>query len=209
MKTEIIDKALRAIGMTRIAGNSVEPIMPHLLADIAYQIFLKDIAPLPLRHQMKQMATDWKKRYGLFNRPIFSFLTQDESVELTDWMDSVSEYLANEITMIRAKIIEVLSEIPSFEDKRIVSSLLLCNIFAEYAECAYHKVFFVPKQTYFGAKEMPLSNPDLCYLRDLSYRMALRYIKEIPGGDINIQHPDVNGLFGVVAKKIYGWLKEN
>lgn len=182
MKKEIIDKALRSRGMKRVSGETMEPIMPYLLADVAYQIYEADIRPLPLRHRMKQMSRDWVKRYTLFNRPIFANLTQDETCELTDWMDSVNERLSNEITMIRAKIMEALCEIPDFERRKTISSFLLCHIFAQYADCSYQRVYYTTKTRAFGVIEEPTSSPDLCYMRDAAYNMAMQYIKETPGG---------------------------
>ena len=207
-RSELVDTALKGVGKARVSGDTFEPIMPYLLADIMYQIYIKAVHKNSLKHKMKQMDTCWRKRYGLFNRPIFSCF-EDAGVELTDMMDSVYQMLENDITLMRTRIVGVLNEIDKFEDKMLVASLILCHIFAEYAECSYGNCYYRTVKTFDGYKEVKDSNKDLCYLRDLSYKMAFQYIKDLPGGEITIYHPSMDDLFGRVAKKIYGWLKEN
>jgi hypothetical protein len=208
-KREIVDTALRGAGKARVCGDSMEPIMPYLLSDIMSQIYYKDIAGLRHKHRMKEMDKNWRKRYAIFIRPVFSLFKEEDKCELTDLMDSVYDNLSNEITMLRAKIMEALSGIDDFERKKVVSSLLLCHIFAQYAECSYNRCYYTVKSTSFGIIEEPASNKDLCYLRDHSYNMAMQYIKETPGDELVIRHPNMDGLFAVVAKKIYQWLKDN
>lgn len=208
-KKEIIDTALRGVRAKRIKGESYEPIMPYLLADIMYQIYQSDIAPLKLGHELKRMDSMWKTRYRLFNRPLFSAFHPGAYDELTDLMDSVWDYLSNEITMLRANIIKQFAGIEDFNHRKIVSAFFLCHIFAQYAECAYNRTYIHTKRTSYGTIEEPASNNDLCFLRDLSYRMAMQYIKEIPGGSFEIRDFSSDGIFGVIARKIYKWLKEN
>jgi hypothetical protein len=208
-KQEIVDTALKGVGKTRVQGNSMEPIMPYLLADIMYQIYTKDIGPIKLRHELKQMDDKWRKRYKLFNRPLFAFFPAESKDKLTDLMDSVGDHLANEVTMLRAGVMTAVGGIEDFDKRRIVSSFLLCHIFAQYAESSYQRCFYTLKHLSFGTIEEPASNKDLCYLRDLSYDMAMQYIKEIPGGELVINYGNMDSIFGLVAKKIYGWLKEN
>lgn len=208
-KNEIINTALKGIGMARVHGNTSEPIMPYLLADVMYQLYLADMNPKKLRHKMKQMHSMWSKKYMHFNKPIFSAFEPKDYTEITDLMDNVYEYLSNEITMLRSQIINVIGGIESFDDKKIVSTLIMCHIFAQYAECAYERVYCKTKKQYYGIIEEPSSNLDLCYLRDLSHKMAIQYIHDIPGGHLVLNEIDMQGMFNLIAKKIYQWLKEN
>lgn len=206
---EIVDTALKGIGKTRVQGDTLEPIMPYLLADIMYQLFDKNISKLPLKHKLVQMRTMWLKKYKHFNKPIFSCFKESDYTEVTDLMDNVYDYLSNEITMLRSSIMLVIGNIDSFEDKKNISTLIMCHVFAQYADCTYQRVYYKTKTESFGIIEEPVSNPDLCYLRDLSYKMAMMYIKQIPGGELKLNDLDMSNMFSLIAKKIYQWLKEN
>ena len=208
-KKEIIDTALKGIGKARVQGDSTEPIMPYLLGDIMYQIYMKNIAKLPLRHKMKLMDSSWRQRYGLFDRPLFTYFKDGESIELTDMMDNLTDYLNDEIVLMRTRVVNVLSDIEDFNHRMNISALILCHIIAQYAECSYNRCYYTTKNTSYGVIEESASNKDLCYLRDLSYKMAMQYIHDLPGGEVTIYHPDMDDLFIKVAKKIYKWLEEN
>ena len=208
-KREIVETALKGIGKTRVQGDTTEPIMPYLLADIMYQLFDKNINPLPLRHELKQMRKRWTLRYKTFNKPVFSAFKETEFTELTDLMDNVYDYLSNEIVMLRSQIMLVVEGVESFETRQIIADLIMCHIFAEYADCTYQRVYYKTKKESFGIIEEPVSNPDLCYLRDLSYKMAIRMIMEEPGGELVLRNMNMNNMFSLIAKKIDKWLEEN
>ena len=208
-KREIVEKALKGVGKQRVQGDTTEPIMPYLLADVMYQLYLEDIPSYPLRHEMKRMSTLWRERYKHFNKPLFSQFHPTEFTEITDLMDDVYESLHNEIVMLRSNIMTMISGIESFNTRHAVSTLIMCHIFAQYADCSYQRVYYNTKIESFGIIEEPASNQDLCYLRDLSYKMALRLIKDSPGGELELKETNMGDIFKVIAKKIYQWLKEN
>ena len=208
-KREIVDTALRGIGMARTQGDTTEPIMPYLLGGIMADIYFADVAKLPLKHKMKEMDKVWQRRYGLFNRPVYSCFKDEDKCELTDLIDSISDHLSNEITMLRSGVMTAISGIEDFNRRKAVSSLLLCHMFAQYANCTYMRVYRKHKTCKYGVIVEEASNDDLVFLRDYSYKMALQYIKETPGGDLEINNINLDSLFSLVAKKIYGWLKEN
>lgn len=208
-RREIVDTALKGVNKVCVQGNTNEPIMPYLLADIMYQLFDEGVNSIQLKHRVRQMSKMWKQRYKHFNKPVFYYFKESEYIELTDLMDDLYDKLANEIIMLRSKIMLVLTGIDSFEHKQAISTLILCHIFAQYANCSYQNVFYKITHKSFGDIEEPESNPDLCYLRDLSYKMAMEYIKQIPGGELELNNVDMSSMFSVIAKKIYKWLEEN
>lgn len=211
-KSEIIETAMRGIGK-RNDGEGYDPIMPYLLGDVMYQIYVNDVSHLKLSHKMKQMSGRWIQRYTHFNKPIFSAFPTTDYDELTDMMDSVNETLSNEIMMLRSGVMQTLSGVEDFERKKAITSMLLCHMFAQYAESSYRLSYFDIREIINGrvrfVKTISLSNPDLCFLRDLSYKMAIQYIKETPGGELQLEAVDLQPIFNLIAKKIYNWLKEN
>lgn len=208
-KREIVNTALKGLGMERVQGDTIEPVMPYLLGGIMADIYFADIAKLPLKHKMKEMDKVWQKRYGLFNRPVYSCFKDEDKCELTDLIDSISDHLSNEITMLRSGVMTAIGGIEDFDRKKAVSSLLLCHMFAQYANCTHMRVYRTFKPFKYGVVEEEASNDDLVFLRDYSYKMAVQYIRETPGGELEINKIEMGPLFSLVAKKIYGWLKEN
>ena len=69
--TEIVDKYLTSIGMKRVSGTSLEPILPFFMLDAAYNMWLKDVQPIECKHEAKKMKKEWVTKYGLFNRSFF------------------------------------------------------------------------------------------------------------------------------------------
>lgn len=150
-----------------------------------------------------------EKKYSQFNKPVFSAFRDEDYTELTDVMDSLNEYLKDEITMLRSGVMLTLVSIDDFDRRRVVSSMLLCHMFAQYAESSHMIAYYHMRKTKYFIHRIGTSNPHLCFLRDISYKMAIQYIKETPGGDLELNRVDMQSTFNLIAKKIYNWLNEN
>lgn len=76
---QMVEKYLTSIGMKLVSGSgTLEPILPFFMTDVAYNIWRKDISPIPCRHELKQLKKMWITRYGVFNRQFFRAFTIDE-----------------------------------------------------------------------------------------------------------------------------------
>ena len=207
---EIIEAGLKGIGKARVQGDTTEPALPFLLGDLMFQHYLRAIKEIsPLKQEMKRLNGLWQKEYGLFNRPFFSQIPPESQEDVTDMMDSLAEVLSNELTMLRAGTMGMFHGL-DFEQKKIASDFMVAHIFAQFALVAWKNTYAYVKRTYTGAKLEQEVNPRLARLRDVSFRMCMTYIRLLPGkGDVEISNPKIDGLFRIIAKKIYDWLKQN
>ena len=208
-KREIIERCLNGIGRTRVLGDTSEPIMPFLLGDIMFQSYLQAVRKIDLRHEMKQMDKRWRALYKRFNDPIFHDFADDEKVEVTDLMDSLEEYLANDIMRLRSMLM-MLFEGGSFEDEQIVTNFLLAHIFAQYANCSWMRVNIRHRRTPAGIVQEEEPCQMLLDMSNLAYKMGIYYLRHsVKDGRLRLDDADTTAIFRVIARKIYDWLKEN
>lgn len=208
-KKELIELGLSGIGKVRIQGETTEPAMPFLLADIMFQHYEKATSAIELRHELKRLDGIWRNDYNLFNRPFFSRIPDENKADLTDMMDDLTDTIANEITMLKAGTTSMFDGM-SFEQRKIASDFMMSHIFAQFAQASWGNTYNTIKDLGFGVRLERETNQRLKRLRDNSFKMCLAYIRSLPGdSDVTISNPGCNGVFAIVAKKIYKWLKEN
>ena len=209
-KKELCELGLKGAGRVHAKGDSIAPILPFLLADIAYQCQLKGEKAIgPLRHAQKQKSAMWHKQYTLFNRPFFSLIPAENQEEVTDLMDSLYEYISNEIVMLQSGILQMFDGV-DFEQKKNVSWFMLAHIFAQFANAAWKNVNYHVRRAPYGDVLEPETNDVLNRLRDYSFGMAMAYLRGLPGkGEITISNLKSDNLFTVISRKIHEWLKEN
>lgn len=209
-KKELVELGLKGAARTQVKGDSLAPILPFLLADIAYQCQMKGERAIgPLKHEQKQKSAIWHKQYTLFNRPFFSFIPVDNQDEVTDLMDSLYEHISNEIMMLQSGVLQMFDG-AGFDERKNVSWFMLAHIFAQFANAAWKNVNYHVKRAPFGDILEPEENPILSRLRELSFAMAMGYLRGLPGkGEITISSLKHDNLFTVIARKIHEWVKEN
>ena len=210
-RKELINKALRGIGMRVIKGSEskADPLMPYFLADVMFQVYMKDVSPVKLKGRLKYMQTVFRKRFNRFILPLYYYLEKTEFQEMTDLMDEVGDYLSNEIMMLRSRTMLMLECIPNFEDKKVATSLLMCHMLAQYAESAYENVYINTKEYDWGIVEDKRTNSDLIFFREWFYKMTMLYIASVPGGEFTMRDVEMQPTFSLIAKRIYNWLKQN
>lgn len=209
-KKELVELGLKGASRTQVKGDSLAPILPFLLADIAYQCQLKGEKVIgPLRHEQKMRSANWHKQYSLFNRPFFTFIPKESQEDVTDLMDSLYEYISNEILMLQSGILQMFDGV-GFDERKNVSWLMLAHIFSQFANAAWKNVNYHVRRIPYGDILEPESNPILEHLRDYSFAMAMGYLRGLPGdGQITISNLKSDNLFMVISRKIHEWVKEN
>ena len=209
-KKELIELGLKGIGRARVQGDTLEPAMPFLIGDIMMQHYSAATKPIaPLRHELKSIDSLWWKDYNMFNRPFFSRIPNENKADITDMMDDLTNTLATEITMLRAGTVGMFSGL-GFEERKIASDFMMAHIFAQFAIVAWGNTYNKIKDAPWGASLVRENNRALERLRDNSFRMCMLYIRSLPGrGEVTISNPNCDGVFRIVAKKIYQWLKDN
>ena len=208
-KTEMIDTYLRTIGITRIQGETLEPLMPFLLGDAIYQIYNKDIKPLPLKHEEKKVRGQWAKAYDRFNRSFFRAFSNEQSIEITDLMDDFEEYIANDLMVLRCQVLQILGDHIPFEQRQVITSALLCHVLAQAAQCVWKDVYKVRIiRNGKTLREEGVGNPDLDGINRAAFLLATKMHCRVSD-----QYIDPNKCDGVppavqaLCRRIYGWLK--
>lgn len=107
-KRDLINRYLASIGKVRVQGDTTEPILPFLIGDAIYTIYNKDIAPLKLTQEEKQLRKHWAKNYTMFNKPFFAAIGGEGSDEVVDMMDDFEEAIANDIMVLRSELMLLL-----------------------------------------------------------------------------------------------------
>ena len=55
--TEMVDRWLTSIGMKRVSGSSLEPILPFFMLDVAYNMWQKDVSPIECKFELKTSSS--------------------------------------------------------------------------------------------------------------------------------------------------------
>lgn len=178
--------------------NDPAPILPFLIADCAYQEFCSGVKPLHLKQEQKRMQKNWLADYHQFNQRLFSCLNADERDFTIELMDAYSEFIQNDVMVMRVALMNLVNGC-EFEDQKSIASLLLCNIFAQVAQISFGCVFVNGR----GHSERA---PELDRMRNISHRLAnsVLTIKETinPNAD-----KALNASVDAYMRKTTNWLK--
>lgn len=197
--TEIVDKYLTSIGMKRVSGTSLEPILPFFMLDAAYNMWLKDVQPIQCKHEAKKMKKEWVTKYGLFNRSFFRAFTLDEQCEITDKMDSFDAYIGNHVTIAKVQVMNVMRDLETEQAVRC-ASLLIINILCQSAQIVWQHV-------YKNSRNKDKTNPEIHALERLSSKFMNAYHCRISDRNVNPNEskPIVDAV-DVLCNKMIKWL---
>lgn len=194
--TEIVERYLRSIGMKRISGDTLETLFPFLVLDCQYQLYCKDIAPLPVKHGLKKIRNQWIESYNKFNRRLFDAFDTDEQDEIVDKMDDFSNYIQNDLIVAKVAIMDTVKHLP-FEKQNVVGSCLMCNALAQMAQIIFGKV-------YHNSRNEPMFDREIDGVRKFSWRFLNLYYKE--GEDISCNVEAVNTAIDILCRRAIKWL---
>ncbi len=197
--TEIVDKWLASVGMKRVSGSSLEPILPFFMLDAAYNMWIKDIQPIECRHETKRIKKEWVSRYGVFNRQFFRAFTLDEQCEITDKMDSFDSYIGNHVMVAKVQVMNLMKDLDTDQAIRC-ASLLIINILCQSAQIVWRHV-------YKNRRDRDRVNPDIQSLEKLSSKFMNAYHSGISSRNVNPNEskPIVDAV-DVLCNKMIKWL---
>ena len=214
-KRELIKRYLDSIGKVRVSGDTTEPLLPFLLGDAIYSIYVKDIATLPLVREQKKLRNEWDSHYTMFNRPFFSAIG-DGDEQVTDLMDDFETAIGNELMVLRSNLMLLLDEVP-FDNRQKIVSALLCHVLAQAAQAAWGNVYRVGKvlgkDKRTGQKMVvhkPEKNQHLEAISRNSYVLANMWHCGISDALIDPNKTkNIPAAIQALCRKIYRWLSEN
>lgn len=147
---ELNELYLRRSGLHIIPGleKSLLPLAPYLLMDVALSVWTDEIAPVKFdRKELNELARAkdrWEAAYNLFNRTFFATFKgkggDDREDEVIAFMDSFSEYIANQVTVTKVQAMDIVKG-EDLSHQRYVSSLLVCNALSFYAETVWRELY--------------------------------------------------------------------
>jgi hypothetical protein len=189
------------------------PLMPFFIMDVCYQIYCKDIKNIPCKHLMKQAKTRWNESYHKFTSDFFRAFNQDQTDYIVDLMDEFNDYIHNYVVMLKSSVMNHISGDASFEDKKILGALMVCNVLAQSAQILYGEMFRSGTKVYEARKinavitVMPKeSDPYIDAVRKASYDIARLY-PTTKGVDLTASDK-VMGMVHTLCTNIIKFLKE-
>ena len=196
------NKYLRSVGYQLVSCESLEPLLPFLQMDCMYQIYCKDIKPLELRHEMKQLRKRWIDTYNIFNRRFFCAFTQEEQYEVVDKMDEFETYIANDVMIAKVQVMNVLSDLET-NQAIVCSSLILCNVLCQAAGIIWKHVY----KTRSGSDATNL-HIDAC--ERLTTRLMNLYHSAVSNRIVNPnQSKAITTSIDALCKRMVQWLTVN
>ena len=178
--------------------NDPAPILPFLIADCAYQEFCSGVKPLHLKQNLKVLKNRWLDDYRQFNTRLFSCLDEDQRDFAIDIMDAYSDFIQNDVMMMRVALMNLVKGC-EFEDQKIIASLMLCNIFSQVAQICFGCVFV----NSHGRSERA---SELDRMRNISHKMANAAVSQPETINPNVDK-GLNAAVDAYMKKTTNWLK--
>lgn len=182
----------------KIGSNDPAPILPFIIMDCAQAEFSREIKPLHMHHELKWLRTQWLAEYKKFNQRLFSGLDIDKADFVCDMMDEYTSYIENDMMIIRVAMMNLVKTL-EFDEQKIISSLMLCNIFSQVAQLTWGLV-------YKTRKRHEEQCPELLKMRRYSHKMMnlVAYLSD--DIDPNIDKPLSDAIESYVNKTT-DWLK--
>lgn len=149
---QIVDTYLAYKRRRRTQGEREDntlPLMPFFIMDCCYQIYCKDIKNLPCRHLFQQAKKKWADNYHKFTTDFFLAFNADQTEYIIDLMDEFNDHIQNSVVMLKSAVVNYIPDVISFEDKKILGSLMVCNVLAQAAQHMYGEMYrdsFMRKQ---------------------------------------------------------------
>lgn len=147
------------------ARDDVRMMMPLYLMDASYQVYCKDIKNFECQHKTKEAKTRWKESYREFFSDFLLPFDVDQTEFITDQMDDFEDYIHNKMVMLKTTVMGVFSPEASFEEKKILASVLTSNALSQMAQ-------HVHRDMYRDKWHRPKDNPLIEAVTKNSYEFA-------------------------------------
>ena len=88
----------------------------------------------PCKQMLKNVKSRWRESYRKFNADFFKAFNQDQIEFITDQMDEFEDYIHNKMVMLKTTVMGVFSPEASFDEKKILASVLTSNVLSQMAQ---------------------------------------------------------------------------
>lgn len=196
----LVDTYIARLGLKRLKGSDVSPLLPFFILDLMYQVLTKEVVPVKVSQETKRALNGWVHSYNLLNRDFFSSFNDDQRDDVIDLMDRFSDRIANDVVITEVSIMKQLSKYGvGFEDQKALAAGMLCNIMAKQASIVWEEVFhLLPMNRYIAAIERysklwfqsyflkrfsvhinPNEDKTICLAVDILCKKVTRFLKEV------------------------------
>lgn len=135
----LLNTYLKAKGW-RSSGNSHEPLLPYIMSDAVYIIHNEYIPAIHLTQEAKMYSNRMMKNYNHMNHQFFKIFSPAEQEQIVDIMDSFSEYIHNEVEILRMTVMQRMEKYPTAI--RMNSSVLVALVhLSECAKITWHNIY--------------------------------------------------------------------
>ena len=197
---EIVDTylAYRHMKLSGTARDDVRMMMPFYLMDASYQVYCKDVKDYPCKQMLKNVKGRWRESYRKFNREFFMAFNPDQVEFITDQMDEFEEYIHNKMVMLKTTVMGVFSPEATFEEKKILASVLTSNALSQMAQYIYSDM-------YRNSRLQNIDHPLIEAVTKNSYEFA-RHFPVSRTVDITASDK-VSNMIDVLCKEVIKFLK--
>jgi hypothetical protein len=198
---DIVNVYLAYKGKRKTKGKEVNILflMPFFIMDACYQVFCKEIKDYPCRHQMKLAKKRFRECYHAYTMDFFRAFNDEQVEFITDQMDEFNDYIHNSMVLLKSKVFSVIPDEYSFEEKKILAALLLCNVLAQAAQHLHGNMYRHSDMT----KEVDVNIEGV---KKASYDMA-RHHPSSKGVNLTVSD-EVIKLVDALCKKIMKFLND-
>ena len=165
----------------RISGraDTMSAMMPYLIMNVVCQMHYKYISRLGCCHNLKKISHNWGSSYTNFNHAMLCLYNDAQKDYIIDKMDSFENYTKDCVEETDELIQKGLcSEGVPYEDRKVISTCLLCNVLSESAQVLW-------RNTYLDSKGREESNMDIDRITRATIMFADEYYKPMKNIDPN------------------------
>lgn len=108
-------------------------LLPYLMVDGMYCLYFEHIAELNVRHRLKHLKTQWETNYRRFLSKFMCVFSEDELVDLCDIMNDFSDFIHNDVEILRVAIMRQLDKY-DLETRKTLSAVIACNHLLQSAQ---------------------------------------------------------------------------
>lgn len=197
---EIVDTylAYRHMKLSGTARNDVRMMMPFYLMDASYQVYCKDVKDYPCKQMLKNVKGRWRESYRKFNQEFFMAFNPDQVEFITDQMDEFEEYIHNKMVMLKTTVMGVFSPEATFEEKKILASVLTSNALSQMAQHIYSDMY---RNSWFQNIDHPLIEAVTKNSYEFARHFPVSHTVDITASD------KVSNMIDVLCKEVIKFLK--
>ncbi len=132
---DFLDAFAKHYGFTIKEGTKATAVLlPHIMMNVAYEYYQRDIKPLDLKRELKQYRNRWAESYTKFNRYLFDAFDADMADAFCDKMDDFRRFMYQDIISLQSKMMRCLPVTMDADKRRVMAAAMLSNRIAKLAE---------------------------------------------------------------------------